>query len=273
MKHLPLPATAAVDDAVVTDLCQHLPFTSHQGTWLATYAAYRAAGSDPWAVPPFTFAPDISGEQYALYSAKAASKPIKDIREIEGLLCCPLCGSQTTNSLDHLLPRIVYPEFSIMRANLVPACSHCNSASKRNKHRGAAAPERFIHPYFDAFANNAIWRVRFNPPYAAVTIDAIPEPGLTPDQAVITAYHLNNVLGRAFKTRMRTTWATYPGAVQIEAAGGAITAATTAAAVAKDLHKHIGSDGVNGWKTAFLRGLLADPDAIDHVTARALVYP
>ena len=273
MKHLALPATEAVDDAVVTEVCQQLQFTPHEANWLAAYAAYRAAGSDPWTVTPHAFLPDMHDAQYDLYDTRKGTKPLKAIREIAGLLCCPLCGSQTTNSLDHLLPRAVYPEFSIMRANLVPACTHCNSSSKGNKHRGAVAPERFIHPYFDAFADKAIWRLRINPPYEAATFDAVPEPDLTADQTQITAYHLKNVLGVAFLTRMRTTWSTYPGEVQIDAAGIPITTATTVATIAKDLARCEIAEGVNGWKTAFLRGLQANPAAVAHVAARALAYP
>jgi hypothetical protein len=39
---------------------------------------------------------------------------------------CPYCNLSTTNSIDHYLPKEEFPEFSIMRENLIPSCSECN---------------------------------------------------------------------------------------------------------------------------------------------------
>ena len=39
---------------------------------------------------------------------------------------CPYCNATTVDSLDHALPRTVYPEFSVLAQNLVPACGQCN---------------------------------------------------------------------------------------------------------------------------------------------------
>lgn len=273
MKHLPLPPSAAKDDRLVTVACRRGVFTPHLAAWLATYANYRAAGSDPWTVIPHAFPDPVKIAQRGLYETRKSNGPIRTIRRARGLLCCPLCGSQAPSSVDHLLPKAVYPEFSVMRANLVPACAHCNSGSKGNKHRGPVAPARFIHPYFDAFANNPIWRIRINPPFPAATFDAVPEPGLTHDQTSIVVYHLENVLGEAFKERTRTTWSTYPGEVQVGADGGPLTDQTVEAAVRMDLRKSTISEGPNSWRSAFLRGVLADPAVIADVRARAIAYP
>lgn len=217
----------------------------------------------------------MSDLQYKLYDKRKGGGPIRRIRQTKGLLSCPMCGSPTTGSIDHLLPRAVYPEFSIMRANLVPACTHCNSANKGNKHRGDAQPERFIHPYYDQFADQPLWLVRFNAPLAAATFDAEPLPTLQDPVLSIVRYHLTNVLGEAFTRRMETFWSTYPGGIAVvaQAQGTPITLPFVINQVQVDLQRRIMTFGVNGWEPAFLRGLEGSPAALTHVTQRAIAYP
>jgi hypothetical protein len=60
---------------------------------------------------------------------------------------CPLCGFGHASTLDHFLSKARYPAFSILCANLVPACSDCN------KGKGASVVEQdrqILHPYFEA---------------------------------------------------------------------------------------------------------------------------
>ena len=61
---------------------------------------------------------------------------------------CPICGvsfgySQVT--LDHILPKSVYPSLAILPINLVPICYYCNT--RKNKKIG----ERVFHPYFEGY--------------------------------------------------------------------------------------------------------------------------
>ena len=39
---------------------------------------------------------------------------------------CLYCNARTVVSLDHMLPRTVYPEFTILAQNLIPSCDTCN---------------------------------------------------------------------------------------------------------------------------------------------------
>lgn len=273
MQFLPFPCTPAEDDKTIRTLCKRPEWQAHQADWLAAYEAYRAAGSDPWTVTPKTFQPDVAEEQRALYDTRKNGGPIRRIRRQKGLLSCPLCGSPTTGHADHLLPRSPYAEFSILRANLVPACDHCNSASKGNKHRGNVQPERFIHPYFDQFAAAALWLVRITPPYEAATFDAVPLPSLHGDQLPIARYHLENVLGTQFQNSMRTFWSTYPGELKEEAGGAAITAAMMVDFVEKHIRVRTNAMGANSWYAAILRGIRADQGAMDYLAQEAATYP
>lgn len=61
---------------------------------------------------------------------------------------CPICGasfgySQVT--LDHILPKSIYPSLAILPINLVPICYYCNT--RKNK----KISERVFHPYFEGY--------------------------------------------------------------------------------------------------------------------------
>jgi hypothetical protein len=60
---------------------------------------------------------------------------------------CPLCGIGTVGSLDHYLPKTLFPVFSVTPNNLVPACERCQRA--KNVYHSATESEQIFHPYFD----------------------------------------------------------------------------------------------------------------------------
>ena len=67
---------------------------------------------------------------------------------------CPYCNYGSVETLDHVLPKEIYPGFSVKPTNLVGCCDRCNRL------KGNAAPtgpeDGFLHPYFDQ-VNNAVW--------------------------------------------------------------------------------------------------------------------
>jgi len=60
---------------------------------------------------------------------------------------CPFCDQRNISTLDHVLPKTLYPSLTVTPDNLVGACMECNKAKL------ALAPntqeEVFLHPYFD----------------------------------------------------------------------------------------------------------------------------
>lgn len=140
---------------------------------------------------------------YALYDSKAKCLGYVDnFRRMatENLGGCPYCGLPSNITLDHYLPRKIeaFPEYSILSANLVPACSTCqgkksdfyvahekklrltrgarfrakpgiSKAIKRSvRHvpkksarvkRSGTPIYRIIHPYFDSFLLNPVLSV------------------------------------------------------------------------------------------------------------------
>lgn len=268
MQHLPLPATAAEDEAVVKQLAKKAEWTAHEADWLAAYQTYRANGGSPFAVNAHDFGPGVGKRQYDLYDSRKGSGELKRMRQKAGLKSCPVCGSAVTGDLDHYLPRNLYREFSIMRANLVPACRHCNSGAKgRTVHGGA--PRRFIHPYFDTWAADALWDVEIVSPYKAARFRPRVLPGLPAPRDQIANFHLDNVLGTQFHLSMATEWSTLPG--QIKLRDPVLSLHSVTDQIALELRVALMSKGVNSWQAALMRGILAEPAATAYLHQEAIV--
>ena len=269
MQHLPLPVIAATDEAEVNKLAKDAYWQPHQAAWIAAYQTYQANAGSPFTVVAHDFGPGVGERQYALYDSRKKSGELKRMRKKAGLKSCPVCGSPVTGSLDHYLPRDLYREFSIMRANLVPACMHCNSSTKGTTVHGGE-PRRFIHPYYDSWAANVLWFVEIVPPYKAAKFKPRPIPGLPAPRDQIVAFHLENVLGTQFELSMATYWSSLPG--QIKLRDPEPTAASMAAQLQQELRVAVHAGGDNCWLAALLRGILMSPTSIEHLRLEAIAF-
>lgn len=66
----------------------------------------------------------------SLYNSTTTSKNImKEIKDKNRVNHpnCPYCGIASGETIEHILPKDVYPEYSIFSKNLIPCCSQCNS--------------------------------------------------------------------------------------------------------------------------------------------------
>jgi hypothetical protein len=112
------------------------------------YHAYRIHGGNPWSIAGSKFSEAMGAIQQKLYENRKSVARFKRLRG-QQVSSCPMCGSSVTGALDHFLPKEAFPEFSVMAANLVPACTSCNSSVKGRTYKGASPAEWLIHPYFD----------------------------------------------------------------------------------------------------------------------------
>lgn len=61
---------------------------------------------------------------------------------------CPFCGGLGhARTLDHYLPKAVFPSYSVHPSNLVPCCRDCNSG--KNSAFGQLLTDQTLHPYFE----------------------------------------------------------------------------------------------------------------------------
>lgn len=60
---------------------------------------------------------------------------------------CPLCDHRPVSTLDHLLPKRLFPTLAVTPDNLVPACADCNKT--KSDFTPITPEEVFLHPYFE----------------------------------------------------------------------------------------------------------------------------
>ncbi|MGC5543731.1 HNH endonuclease [Streptomyces griseus] len=66
---------------------------------------------------------------------------------------CPLCGHGVVRTLDHYLPKKMFPALCVDPLNLIPACADCNHTKGDIQPTG---PEKTpIHPYLDCIDNES----------------------------------------------------------------------------------------------------------------------
>ncbi|BDT68848.1 hypothetical protein os1_30350 [Comamonadaceae bacterium OS-1] len=167
MKRLQMPSidplevyTTCVSGVSLTDVAAR--FTSMTASVQAYALQYtaRASANELYLFPPAEWGNDTQfvlgdltkGELTDLYTNQMVkrSQPGRPYYDHLMLLAplgkCPFCGFGHVSTLDHHLPKARYPLFSILPANLVPACSDCN------KGKGAGvlyAENQISHPYFE----------------------------------------------------------------------------------------------------------------------------
>lgn len=67
---------------------------------------------------------------------------------------CPLCGIGTVNSIDHYLPKTLFPVYCVTPNNLVPVCSWCQR--EKGEYFSTVAEKQLLHPYFDNL-DDEVW--------------------------------------------------------------------------------------------------------------------
>ncbi|VVS97856.1 conserved hypothetical protein [Sphingomonas aurantiaca] len=266
MKRLPLPPQAG--DANIAGLWADAEWLPHRDAWANANAIYRENGGNPWHVAAASFDEGAGTALRNLWKSRKNGQAVRAIRGAK-LSCCPLCGSQTTGSVDHYLPRQHFPEFSILFENLVPACVHCNSSSKGDTFRGAESPSRFIHPYYDDWADRALWRTIPQPPFEAATFHCVPEQDLPDDLQAIVAFHLDHVLGEQWRLFNERFWGDLsrlligPTGPVDPIGSDEVKAKIDVRSWESDLF-----NGCNSWQSALLRGIRGSDEAVEHLMSR-----
>ncbi|MEU1424980.1 HNH endonuclease [Kitasatospora sp. NPDC005751] len=93
---------------------------------------------------------DLRTELYTKRMAKPGSpgRHIYDaLRQAAPNGICPLCAVGVVSTLDHVMPKAIFPALAVTPLNLVPACGDCNKT--KTDRAPATAREQFIHPYYD----------------------------------------------------------------------------------------------------------------------------
>ena len=260
------PVESQDEDKTLASIIKKNPlFTSHKSAWETAYATYRVEHGNPWKVTATVFDPPIKDEQLRLYESRKSGGPIKRIRNTPGIRCCPVCGSPSIGTLDHYLPKDAYPEFAVLPSNLIPACGLCNSGAKGVAIKGTLQDHRFLHPYFDKSGDQALWEVSISGNFAAPTFKAVPSPGISGSLLGTLIFHLEHVLGDQFYVQMGTYWSDLPQAISDQLLDGKAGQQSWDT----ELKWSIRTLGLNGWRSALIRGVRNDMAARSYVDAQA----
>lgn len=88
---------------------------------------------------------------YGMYKNTYENKPLAYIRDelTANVYKCPYCGIAQPNTLDHYMPESQYKALAVCRMNLVPMCGRCNN------YKLAKPYENFIHCYYEPLPTTA----------------------------------------------------------------------------------------------------------------------
>jgi len=160
---------------------------------------------------------------------------------------CPMCGHRQVASLDHYLPKALFPALCVAPDNLVPACSDCN---KGKLDAVAATPsEVMLHPYFDDVESDP-WLVaevgETAPPSVRFYVDA--PAGWSQELADRVSSQFTKLkLGRLYASQAAEELLNLQQALKnLFAVGGAAAVAAHLAEFAASCRAH----RVNSWQTA-----------------------
>lgn len=183
------------------------------------------------------------------------------------LQICPACGEDgTPNTLDHYLPKDLFPEFAITAVNLSPMCDICQG-EKLTQTVNVANERIFLHPYYDEFMDTQVVVLEFDKPLETPpSFKLRPSPNLDAAQAALVSRHLNGVgviwrYNRFFRDEyMRLLRLTY----QIRQSGQDIR-------VQLEIFREMASyKSVNSWQHVFYSGVIADDSLMDYLEAGKL---
>ena len=175
---------------------------------------------------------------------------------------CPYCNAALVDSLDHALPRAVYPEFSVLPQNLVPACVSCNR--KKGDNCFIRTGLNLMHPYFVHIPDDPIL-------FAAVTVGAQKVTwefylqqnesiGDDEFEAIQNLFNLLDLADKYFKVSIGDITELTEYLDDLHLAGGATQTKSYLQRLGESVMK---KRGENYWKTAILRALAASDDFCD----------
>ena len=98
---------------------------------------------------------------YSYYVVGGQLRSLYDTILASALLgVCPYCAQRDVQTVDHYLPKKIFPEFSVLVENLVPSCAACNA--QKGEHRPLTSSEQVFHPYFDDWTGPELLKASLN---------------------------------------------------------------------------------------------------------------
>ncbi len=107
------------------------------------------------------------GKKALLHCYEVGTKPLEALKVAIfntlgdiGKSYCPYCLISEPRTMDHYLPKELFPEFSVLPINLIPCCFDCNNT--RGKKWLTGSIRNTINAYFDAIENKRFLYASFD---------------------------------------------------------------------------------------------------------------
>lgn len=156
------------------------------------YKIYQESQGNPWLLPVTNAFDDIKPSLHSLYKSPPPHFVYIDELRHSTQGACPVCGGASAATLDHHLPKDIFPQFSLYSRNLVPACNRCNHV-KGVRYLGANVGERGVHPYFDDFVASQVLEARFTAPWQAPKLTIAPL-NVTGTELLAVQWQIENII-------------------------------------------------------------------------------
>lgn len=171
-------------------------FNGIAADWKAELGKYEKYKGSPEFIKPWVTIEPHAGKFLNLYLSpqkdSAQRKVLRKLRD-HGLNNCPACGELgQPGTLDHYLPKQLYPHFCITPLNLYPMCDSCQRA-KGDKTGDALSPRFFLHPYYDTFCAEQVLQIEITAPFDAPTFTLSVVPTLTRVQRKLVSRHVKEL--------------------------------------------------------------------------------
>ena len=227
------------------------------------YATYRACAGDGRALQPIAVANELKGylqANFDLLDRRGSQHVIRDeILSSARYGRCVYCNYGPATSLDHALPRSVYSEFSVLAANLLPACERCN------RKKGDTCYWRdevtLPHLYFDTIPSTRILFVRVSVGPDTVGWDYYLQPDVSVDGDMFASIdNLFRVMELADLYRLVSVGDISERATHMDDQYGAGGITQLRDYLLREAESSRDRQGENYWKTAVLQALADDTD-------------
>lgn len=293
---LPEYDSALVVRSVIEERVHNRDFYNELRTdWEAHVLSYVECGGEPNQIAPLNLAPYISPQRVqeesrrvagrgessdptqrlidkrkkalvGLYSPKSDKQPyeiLEFLRRGHKLLFCPSCGEPgKPGTLDHYLPKTIYPELSIVVANLTPMCSECQGR-KGSDIIDADGNKMFIHPYFDPI-EDVLLELEISEPYSspsAFTV-RVPENVQEPLRSLVERHIAGIDFIERFEEFCRVSYTNLLTSFSDERAEDE---PDTSRRILRRFLRQFERQSVNRWESIFYRGILANQNLLTYL--------
>jgi len=244
-------------------------FNGIQLEWCQRVQQYIDFGGSPPTVNKWTAIQAKKNTFLNLYLAPAKDsvqgQMLQAMRQHE-LTICPACGELgRPNTLDHYLPKNLYPHFCVTPVNLFPMCDACQLA-KGTKVGDAQSPRFFIHPYFDTFVGEQVLHLEINAPFDAPTFTLGIVNDLDPSHDRLIRSHMRELeIERRYASFFRNQHRRLLRLVGAMRAAGQNVQQTLSS-----FKQGAAEPSPNAWDYVFYSAVSNNPDLIDYLTTAQL---